>query len=184
MENYKILSNRLRELRHKLGMTQNQFCEKIGFTQATLSAYETMSKSPSLDILLEIAKKCNVSIDWLLGLTDSVNDEMKSISDVIQILIKLSKEFDIDIIDAEVEVEEIDNVAGYPDIFKKDVSVIYFPDNLIQSFLVEWKKMKMLYENNELDSIDDDVYNLWIEKCISKYKKESLFKLNDSDLPF
>lgn len=36
----------------------------------------------------------------------------------------------------------------------------------IEEFIDEWEKMKGLYDNLQ---IDDDLYNLWIEKTIRKY---------------
>lgn len=39
-------------------------------TAATISAYENATKNPSLEIVMNIAEKCNISIDWLSGLSD------------------------------------------------------------------------------------------------------------------
>ena len=63
-------SKRLRELRESLNMTQREFADYVGFTQATLSAYENSLKIPSLDIVMRIASKCKISIDWLCGFSN------------------------------------------------------------------------------------------------------------------
>lgn len=56
MEQFNILAQRLKTLRNEMNMTQVQFAKKMGFTQATLSAYENSQKKPSLDIIMDIAK--------------------------------------------------------------------------------------------------------------------------------
>ena len=68
-----------------MNMTQKEFSAFVGCTAATLSAYENGSKSPSLEIIKGIAEKCNVSIDWLCGLSEKMNtsDEIKTYSDVL-----------------------------------------------------------------------------------------------------
>ena len=60
----------------------------IGISSATLSAYETGVKNPSLAVLKNIAETCNVSIDWLCGLSDkeSFSDNIKTYSDIIKII--------------------------------------------------------------------------------------------------
>jgi len=77
MGDFKILAKRIKELRTSLKLTQKLFAEKVGCTAATLSAYENGSKSPSLEIVKNIAEKCNVSIDWLVGLSNAVNEKEK-----------------------------------------------------------------------------------------------------------
>lgn len=93
MGNFDILAQRLKALRAKMSMTQKEFSEKIGFTQATLSAYENGQKKPSLDIIMEIAKQCHVSIDWLCGLSEQMrnDDTPQTYADVIDLLVKAEK---------------------------------------------------------------------------------------------
>lgn len=45
MEQFNILAQRLKTLRNEMNMTQVQFAKKMGFTQATLSAYENSQKN-------------------------------------------------------------------------------------------------------------------------------------------
>ena len=35
-----------------------------------MSAYENGKNNPTIDVLIEIADKCNVSLDWLAGRSD------------------------------------------------------------------------------------------------------------------
>ncbi len=91
MEQFNILAQRLKALRREMNMTQVQFAKKMGFTQATLSAYENSQKKPSLDIVMDIAKKCEVSLDWLCGLRETKREtlEFTNYRDAALIILKL-----------------------------------------------------------------------------------------------
>ena len=88
MGEFEILGTRLKLLRKRLKVNQTEFSKMIGISSATLSAYETGVKNPSLAVLKNIAETCNVSIDWLCGLSDkeSFSDNIKTYSDIIKIL--------------------------------------------------------------------------------------------------
>lgn len=60
--------NRLKCLRLKSGMTQEQLARKLKLTKSVISAYETDLRMPSYDVLVNIARIYNVTTDFLLGL--------------------------------------------------------------------------------------------------------------------
>ncbi|MGN0679250.1 MAG: helix-turn-helix domain-containing protein [Oscillospiraceae bacterium] len=59
---------RLRTVRKNAGCNQKEFCALLEIPQSTLSAYETDRMHPTVFILVKIAKKFNVSLDWLCGI--------------------------------------------------------------------------------------------------------------------
>ncbi|HWR17988.1 MAG TPA: helix-turn-helix transcriptional regulator [Clostridia bacterium] len=61
----------LQELRKGMNLTQKDFADFLAMSQATISAYENDRISPTLEVLVNIAQKCKVSVDWLCGLTDT-----------------------------------------------------------------------------------------------------------------
>lgn len=61
---------KLKELRKKTGMTQQQLADRIWVTKATISYYEQSECSPSPEILVKLAKTFHVTTDYLLGLED------------------------------------------------------------------------------------------------------------------
>jgi len=68
-----VLSERLKDLR---GMqTQAEFSKFIGISRPTVGFYENGSRLPDALKLKQIAEKCCVSADWLLGLTDNPHRE-------------------------------------------------------------------------------------------------------------
>lgn len=62
--------NRLRILRINNHDTQEMLAGKIGITKSTVSAYENNKRYPSLEILILIAQKYNVTTDYLLGINN------------------------------------------------------------------------------------------------------------------
>lgn len=66
----KIFGDRLRELREKSGMTQQQLAERIWVSKAAISNYELYERNPSPEILIKLAKVFHVSTDYLLGIEE------------------------------------------------------------------------------------------------------------------
>ena len=59
-------SNRLKEARKKLGITQQTLADTLKCNQATIADYEKGRIEPSLRILKLITENYNISSDWLL----------------------------------------------------------------------------------------------------------------------
>ena len=152
-----IFADRLKELRQKLNITQKEFAEKIGITAAALSSYENNIKNPSIAVAKRIAEAFNVSIDWLCGLSDKISytNEIATYGDIIRLFLKLEKNLTLYV-----------SPGHYIDLNRESLPCICFESSVIQEYLVEWEKMKDLHDSMV---IDDDVYNLWIEKTLKKY---------------
>ncbi len=63
-------NNRYKDLRKKKGFTQTDLAERIGMSQIGYSKYETGRCGTPTIILIKLARIYNVSIDYLLGITD------------------------------------------------------------------------------------------------------------------
>lgn len=64
---------RLKALRKKCGLTQQDVANRLGITRSTVSAYERNNKSPSLDVLERMAIMYHSSIDYMMGLENRTN---------------------------------------------------------------------------------------------------------------
>ena len=146
MGDFSVLAVRIKELRMSTEMTQKEFSSYVGCTAATLSAYENGSKSPSLEIIKGIAEKCNVSIDWLCGLSDKMknNDKPETYADVIDLLVKAEK----------------------PIRFQVGREKITVMDSVLQCFLEDWGKMLPLLHKG---TIDNKLYKLWLDDKKKEY---------------
>ena len=63
----KIFFKRLRELRFRYGLTQNELAEIIGIKRNTYSDWENGKTEPSFENLIKLADLFEVSLDWLFG---------------------------------------------------------------------------------------------------------------------
>ena len=63
-----IFAERFAKLRGD--MTQGEFADTLGISRPTVGFYENGSRLPDALVLRQIAEKCKVSSDWLLGLSD------------------------------------------------------------------------------------------------------------------
>lgn len=65
------ITQRLREFRTSQKLTQEQLGDSIGYSVAAVQSWEAGRRLPGSDALISIAVKFNVSIDYLLGLSDA-----------------------------------------------------------------------------------------------------------------
>ena len=63
-------SYRLTVLLDENNMTQTQLAKKIGTSNVTICRYLTCERLPRLDVVTKIADVFNISLDYLLGLSD------------------------------------------------------------------------------------------------------------------
>ncbi len=62
---------RLKELRKQQKLSQLKLSLDLNMSQNTISRYETGEREPGIAELILIAKYFNVSVDYLLGVTDN-----------------------------------------------------------------------------------------------------------------
>lgn len=61
---------RLKELREENNYTQKQIADVLEVKQNTYSQYETEKREIPISALIKLAKYYDVSVDYILGLTD------------------------------------------------------------------------------------------------------------------
>ena len=59
------MNERIKELRNKLNLTQEEFGKKIGSARNTIANYETGNRNPSNAIITSICREFNVNEVWL-----------------------------------------------------------------------------------------------------------------------
>ena len=65
-----ILAERLKQCRTEAGLTQWQVAVYCDITEKAYQNYELMTREPKLEILIRIADRFQVSLDYLTGRTD------------------------------------------------------------------------------------------------------------------
>lgn len=64
----RMFAERFHELRGE--ESQQAFADRVGISRPTVGFYENGERLPLADALKQIAERCGVSSDWLLGLSD------------------------------------------------------------------------------------------------------------------
>lgn len=59
---------RIKEARIAKNLTQRELADMLGIKDATLSGYETGTHDPKSNMLIEIARICGTTVNYLLGL--------------------------------------------------------------------------------------------------------------------
>ena len=67
---YTVFRDRLKLLVQGKGITLAYLSNELQVPHATLSRYQSAQRSPTLTYVVKIAEYFNVSVDWLLGLSD------------------------------------------------------------------------------------------------------------------
>ena len=65
-----LIGERIRSVRKDMKLTQKDVCEALNIPQPNLSLYEKGINRPPLNFLIAFAKCYNVSIDYLVGVSE------------------------------------------------------------------------------------------------------------------
>lgn len=81
-----MYGRRLRHLRKAHKYTMEDIGRKLGIAKSSYGGYEAESKKPPLDKLTQLAEIYDVSVDYILGLTDDPDPkkERKDISEFLK----------------------------------------------------------------------------------------------------
>lgn len=156
------LSTRIKELRTSKNLTQKELAETLNISTVSVSSYETGAKTPSLDMVLNIAQRYNVSIDWLCGLSDNMtlDNHITTYKDIFRLFIT--------VLDARYENKETVPIIDTIDTETSAVSLTLHDDKNFQDFFSKWCDIFKLHCEG---TIDDDLYQIWIEKQLKWYDK-------------
>ena len=94
-----IIGTRLKELREKKNLRQEQVAEIVSVNKSAISLYESGMRQPSLDMLIAFARFYRVSTDYLLGITETrtmditglTEHEIDVVSELVSIWVQKNK---------------------------------------------------------------------------------------------
>ena len=66
-----MLAERIKTLREQAGMSQEKLAKRLGITRSSVNAWEMGISTPSTQYIAELAGLCQVSADYLLGLSET-----------------------------------------------------------------------------------------------------------------
>lgn len=70
-----MIGKRVRELRIKMGMSQQELGNAIGVTKVSICGYESGSRIPNLEKLVKLSDTLETTTDFLLGREVAINNE-------------------------------------------------------------------------------------------------------------
>lgn len=65
-----MIGNRIKQLREEKGLKQDELARQLSISPSAIGMYETNKREPNNDLTIRIANFFNVSVDYLLGLTN------------------------------------------------------------------------------------------------------------------
>lgn len=119
---YKQIGERIKARRKELGYTQDDLSQSTGISKATIINYErgNQKSGGSIDIYVKLAKKLNLSLNWLFDIYVDTNtpEEDRRKFQIIQ-------DF-IDTFDPFIEVEYIDQWHAYAKLTIQNMELSYY----------------------------------------------------------
>lgn len=154
----------LQTLRREMGLTQKEFAELISVPQPSISAYENNRNSPTMEVLIGIAQKCHVSLDWLCGLSASPKN-ISTLSDIAEFLYMM---MELNEVGAKIEVYD-----RTPDSKEWCVKIVVDGNAPQFKYNSDFCNMLRQIRDNcsdlEIYAISEDLYNVAKEKTINYY---------------
>ena len=77
-----MFSERIKELRNDLNLTQVELAKRLSVTKQCVSNWENNNIQPSIDMLIKIADFFDVSTDYLLGLDEKKLLDVSALTDL------------------------------------------------------------------------------------------------------
>lgn len=94
-----LFDKRLKEMRLKNHLTQEELAQKVGLTKTSICCYEKGTRMPTLDTLIDLANELNVDLIYFLGsdtyqvATDDITYGINLAKDEIKLIQKLRKHY-------------------------------------------------------------------------------------------
>ena len=149
------IGNRIKELRTSKNLTQEDIAKMVKVSKATISNYEKGKVSPPIELLIKLAERYDVSIDWLCGLSNEEIPRLMSYGDAFFRLVEIDKVIGFSVED----VTFFSNLRG--------IAVLF--DATLTKALEEYQEMVNLRDNN---TISEHLFNLWISDKVQQLDKQ------------
>lgn len=175
-----MIGRRIKELRIKNGLKQQELADMFGLSSVSISFYENEQRKPDSDFIISVSKYFGVSTDYLLGLINAKDKENIDISKVtglndfsLTILEQSSKEKNntaADIINTIVGMSSFKMLVNL--INDKDIKEVQedITDSKIKDILTMDKEQQKAILSKLLPMYKEDVSKLRdfeIERCIN-----------------
>lgn len=166
------LGKRLRAERERNQLTQEEFGNKFNLNKQYVSYYETGKREPSIDLLKSFANELRVSVDYLIGSSDSRNiqenllNETKTFSDsVIKKIVSLPDDLQ------DFLLHKLLSNDKFYEYVQMLYACITFPSKTLQ----EWESAFTRGTNNTPETDDIMLRKRWLDNPYISDKSSRLF---------
>ena len=186
-----IFCERLIKVRKQKQLTQKAAAALIGVQASSLSAYEGGRKTPSIEIVMQIAHAYGVSIDWLVGNVDgngNVTDDGVLLKiDTKGKFIRALSSLCMCPLKFEAKTDYGDNSVEYAHL--PWVEITFFMNKFDETWLpIYMDRFTQIADVVKNAGLDKDVLDAWVAKQIKEVKDISLIGnctiVDDDELPF
>lgn len=152
-----VFAQRLKQLRERNGIKQNELAKSVGVTSNTISSYEKSDmdgngKKPTLENAQAIAEYFGVSLDWLCGRSDTLSGGYTNLTieqylrSLVDIIIGTSLTVQKETLPPKLIVESFD----------------------VGNFIIQVDDLVRVYRDG---SIPENLFEICVNKVISDYGK-------------
>lgn len=94
-----MITERLLELREKMGISQNEISRRLGIARTTYASYEQGKREPDIEMLKKLSELHGVKVSHLIGENKKENAEAFPKSKLDLAVEQIERDFDITITD-------------------------------------------------------------------------------------
>lgn len=165
-----IVGQRLSEV--FMSEKQETTANRLNVEQGTVSKWKTGRQIPNPETLVMIADMYDVSLDWILGLSDvkernSLSSDRISYAQVISVLDRLFNLANIEVLNFQEVAKDKNLSLGYisenEESLKNDTDYIKINDRVLSYLL---RRRKVIYD------FDDSMAQDWVDKIINIFKDQ------------
>lgn len=88
------MNKRIKTIRKRLNLTQDEFAEKLGLARNSIASYESGRRTPNEAIVKSICREFNVNQDWLVNGNGSMFVELSREEEITKYIAELVKDDD------------------------------------------------------------------------------------------
>lgn len=175
------ISQRLKELRSKLHLKQDEFIDGLQISRVSYSGYEQAKTSIPLRVLVSIAQKYSTSLDWLCGLKNNPQiRDLLNYRDLFEMLIKIQTSLPNTYIGEDQQPHANSTLTSSVNEDAVDGCVVTYNlvDGVMSRAIKEYQEMIALRNSN---TITDDIFRLWLAGKLQELEKIPLPKTAGSN---
>lgn len=167
------ISEKLKILMTKHNMSLSEFAKFTEISRTSLSGYINNKVTPTIDPMVQICKKCDVSMDWLCSNPNT--HKFTTGTDIIDLFLELSEthDFNFEITSKADPDDSCRSIYSFSmencSRSSNDDSAKFFDVADLVDFFKEYSELKKKLEHLNDDEIKMNYFEMWLDKKREHY---------------